>query len=138
MSVRRDPAAFAVDVVDFERDLRKTEAENISDAERMALLLLAAERYQGALLPGYYEEWIAPEALRLESLFVQAVVRLVPLLLQVGKREPALTYAQRAVSADPLSEEATGCVMQALAACGQPAQALRAYRALERRLEEEL
>src|SRR5579871_62372 len=137
-TVRLNPAAVTVDVVEFERMLRKAETGRLSEAERRTLLLGAVEQYQGALLPGYYEEWIAPEALRLEGLFVQAVVGLVPLLLRAEKPEVALTYAQRAVSADPLSEEATLCLMQAYFASGQSGQALRAYRQLERRLAEEL
>jgi predicted ATPase/DNA-binding SARP family transcriptional activator/Tfp pilus assembly protein PilF len=137
-SVRLNPAAITVDVLDFESDLAKAKADGLSEGQRLDLLLRAVERYQGALLPGFYEEWIAPETLRLESLFVQAVVQAVPLLVQAGKREVALAYAQRAVRADPLSEEATRCLMQAFSASGQPAQALRAYRQLETRLQAEL
>jgi predicted ATPase/DNA-binding SARP family transcriptional activator len=137
-SVRLNPAAITVDVLEFESDLARAQAGGLSEAERLALLLRALERYQGVLLPGYYEEWVAPEALRLESLFVQGALRLAPLLLGAGRREQAVAYAQRAVSADPLSEEATRWLMQAFAASGQPAQALRAYRQLERRLEEDL
>jgi predicted ATPase/DNA-binding SARP family transcriptional activator/Tfp pilus assembly protein PilF len=137
-SVRLSPAAVTSDVVEFERDLDRAEAAALSEAERLALLQQALERYQDPLLPGFYEEWIGSEALRLESRFVQGVVHLVPRLLAAGKREPALLYAQRAVSTDPLSEEATFCLMQALAASGQPGQALRAYRAFAKRLEEEL
>jgi predicted ATPase/DNA-binding SARP family transcriptional activator len=137
-TVRLNPAAVTVDAVEFERSLHKAAADGISEAERQTLLSAALERYQGALLPGFYEEWIPPEALRLEGLFVQAVVRLVPLLLGAKKPEQALTYAQRAAGADPLSQEAAHCLMLAWMACGQPEQALRAYRQLERRLEEEL
>ena len=85
-SVWLNPAAVTVDVVEFESDLTRAQADGLSEAERLALLLRALERYQGVLLPGYYEAWIAPEALRLESLFVQTVVQVVPLLLQAGKR----------------------------------------------------
>src|SRR5579871_6699556 len=137
-SVRLNPAAVTVDVAEFERGLWKAEAEELSEVRRLELLLGAVEQYQGTLLPGFYEEWIAPEALRLEGLFVQAVTRLVPLLLAAGKPEATLMYARRAVSADPLSETATRSLMEALMASGQCAQAVRAYRQLERRLHEEL
>src|SRR5262249_12359761 len=109
-SVRLNPAAVTVDVVAFENTLRQAQAGGPSEEEHLGRLLEAMEGYGGSLLPGYYEEWIGPEALRLESLFVQAVIALVPLLLAAGKREQALAYAQRAVSADPLSEEATRCL----------------------------
>ncbi|MCW3100817.1 MAG: transcriptional activator, partial [Chthonomonadaceae bacterium] len=137
-SVRLNPAAVTVDAAAFENALRQAQAEGLSEAERLAHLLEAVEGYGGSLLPGYYEEWVAPEALRLEGLFVQGVIQLVPLLLNTGRREQALGYAQRAVHTDPLSAEATRCLMETHSACGQPAQALRAYRQLETRLQEEL
>lgn len=138
VSVRLNPAAVTVDAAEFESELRRAREQGLSEDDRLALLQLAVERYQGALLPGYYENWIAPEALRLEGLFLQGVIQLVPLLLQAGKHEQALVYAQRAVAADPLSEEATRCMMQAHSASGQPSQALRAYRQLVQRLVAEL
>jgi predicted ATPase/DNA-binding SARP family transcriptional activator len=137
-TVRLNPAAVTTDVGAFETAVRQAEQSGLSVGERVSLLEQAVELYKGPLLPGYYEEWIAAEALRLESRFVQAAVQLVPLLLQAGKREQALAYARRAVSADPIREEATLSLMLALADLGQPAQALRAYRQLETRLEEEL
>jgi predicted ATPase/DNA-binding SARP family transcriptional activator len=137
-SVRLNPAAVTTDVVAFERDLDRAEAAALSETERRALLQQALERYQGPLLPGFYEEWIGAEALRLESRFMQAVVQQVLRLLAAGNREQALSYARRAVTTDPLSEEATFCLMQALSASGQSGQALRAYRQLQTRLEEEL
>src|SRR5262249_53463736 len=126
------------DALEFEKELRQAKSDGLSEDERLQTLLGAIERYQGSVLPGHYEEWVAPEALRLEGLFIQAVTKLVPLLLNADKPEIALTYAQRAASADPLSEEAAANVIQAWVALGQPAQALRAYRQLEKQLKGEL
>src|SRR5579871_6578449 len=56
-SVRLNPAAVTVDVVEFESDLHRAQAEGLSGTDRLSRLLGAVERYQGALLPGYYEEW---------------------------------------------------------------------------------
>jgi predicted ATPase/DNA-binding SARP family transcriptional activator len=137
-SVRLNPAAITVDVAAFENDLSRAEAEDCGATERLTRLLRAVERYEGTLLPGFYEEWVPPEALRLESLFVQGALQLIPLLLNAGRPEAALTYAQRAVRADSLSEETTQCLMKALVACGQSGKALRAYRALKKRLLEEM
>src|SRR5579871_492506 len=75
-TVRLNPAAVTVDAVQFEHELHQAQARGLSEAECLGLLQQALERYQGSLLPGYYEEWIAPEALRLESLFVGGVVQL--------------------------------------------------------------
>jgi predicted ATPase/DNA-binding SARP family transcriptional activator len=137
-SVRLNPAAVTVDAREFESQLNQARTPALTEEQRLALLLEALERYTGPLLPGYYEKWVAPEALRLEGLFVQGALLAAPLLLGAGRAESALTYVQRAVSADPLSEEATSWLMQAYVACGQAGQAQRAYRQLEARLQEEL
>src|SRR5579863_7208066 len=113
-SVRLNPEAVIVDVLEFERGLQKAIEVNLSDAERLALLLEVCEGYQGALLPGFYDEWIGPQQLRLEGEYVEASVRLVASLLADGKQVAALMYAQRAATADPLSEIAMRSLMQAL------------------------
>src|SRR5262249_57707474 len=98
----------------------KASAPDLPEAERRALLLRAAELYRGPLLPGYYEDWIPPEAARLDSTLLRVVARLVPLLLSAGQLEAALAHARRAVEADPLSEGAAQQLMQVLAASGAP------------------
>lgn len=137
-SARLNPAAVTVDVLEFDAALRKADGDHLNDAERLAFLLEVAEKYQGALLPGFYDEWIAPQALRVESQYVDALCRLVGLLLATGKHVMALMYAQRAANADPLGESAMRYLMQALMASGQGPQALKAYRSWELRLREEL
>ncbi len=137
-TVRLNPAAVTTDLFAFENFLRQAEQKALSQEERLSLLRQAADLYQGPWLPGYYEEWIVPQAQRLESLFVQAVGQMVPKLLEAGQPEAALSYAQRAVTVDPLSEEAMLCLMQALSVSGQPAQALRSYRTFVQRLQDEL
>jgi predicted ATPase/DNA-binding SARP family transcriptional activator len=137
-TVQLNPETATSDVVSFESFVRQAGRPGISETERLSLLQKAADLYQGPLLPGFYEEWIGPEALRLENLFAHVVGQLAPLLLQVGRYEQALEYAQRAHRADPLSEQAVRQVMQALIALRQSGQALRAYRAFAHRLREEL
>src|SRR5579871_7005871 len=44
-SVRLNPAAVTVDVLDFESDLARAKADEVSEGERLALLLRALERY---------------------------------------------------------------------------------------------
>ncbi|MCW3099998.1 MAG: DNA-binding transcriptional activator of the family [Chthonomonadaceae bacterium] len=136
-SVRLNPAAVTCDVHQFEASVRGASAPELLEAERMGAWMKAAQLYQGSLLPGYYEEWIGPESLRLSSLFLEVALQTVPLLLLRGKSDLALPLAQRAVVADPLSEAATWALMQVLAAQQQPSQALRAYRELERKLKQE-
>jgi predicted ATPase/DNA-binding SARP family transcriptional activator len=137
-SVRLNPAAFTTDVFAFERALRQAAAPGLSEAERLALRLEAGVLFRGPLLPGFYDDWIAPQATRLSSLFVDLVGQVVPPLLAAGRREEALSLAERAVTTDPFSEPATRRLMEVLAAMEQPSPALRAYRQLEARLRDEL
>src|SRR5438105_9728764 len=105
-SVRLNAAAVRTDVAAFEEAVTQAADPAIQEAERLALLLRAAELYRGPLLPGFYEEWISLEAARLCGLFLRAVGQLVSLLLAAGRLESALAHAQRALAEDPLNEEA--------------------------------
>src|SRR5207302_4787759 len=67
-----------------------------------------------------------------------ALQQLVEALEQAGDPEGALEYARRAVSVDPLREEAHYDLMRLHAAAGRPRAALRQYEELERLLREEL
>src|SRR5205823_9879915 len=124
------------DVAAFEAAAAIASTPGLPEPETWERLLEAAELYRGPLLPGFYEEWIAPEAARLDGRFLRVVARLVPLLLSAGQLEAALAHARRAVAADPLSEGATQQVMEVLAAAGAPSQARRIYQLLKERLQE--
>ena len=137
-TVRLNPAAVATDVAAFETALEQANRSGLSEPESLSLLEAAVQQYQGTLLPGFYEEWIGSESQRLNSQFVQAVGQLIPQLLAAGRAEAAVSYARRAVTIDPLSDEAMGGLLQALSSSGQSGQALRAYRAFAQRLQEEL
>src|SRR5262249_45163376 len=106
--------------------------------ERILFLADAVERYGGELLPGFYEEWCLAERDRLKDAYLHALHQLVELLEGRDEIDRALGYARRAVTADPLREEARQDIMRLLAAAGQPAAALRQYRELEQLLEEQL
>jgi predicted ATPase/DNA-binding SARP family transcriptional activator len=138
LAVRLDPAAIATDVQLFEQAARSAQQEGLPASQRLSLLLQAVETYQGPLLPGYYDEWIGPEATRLSSRFLGVLLTVVPLLLETGNADSALDYANRAVALDPLSEQAMKALVQTLTALSQPAQALRMYRTYTDRLKQEL
>jgi DNA-binding SARP family transcriptional activator len=136
-SVELNPDAVATDVAEFEQALRRA-AQSRTAPDYAQRLAEAAERYGGPLLPGYYEDWIAPEQERLQQRFQQTVSQLVLLLEKEGQFERALEYAQRVLSLDSLREESHRDVMRLLAAAGQPEAALRQFRELERVLAQEL
>jgi DNA-binding SARP family transcriptional activator len=136
-SVGLDSRSVVTDVGEFEEGLRAAERAS-SPAERSAHLAAAVERYRGGLLPGFYEDWVSTEQQRLDERYLQALLRLTSLLEAQGEFEAALQHALRAVSLDPLREEAHREVMRLYLASGRASSALRQYQELERVLRDEL
>jgi predicted ATPase/DNA-binding SARP family transcriptional activator/Tfp pilus assembly protein PilF len=137
-TVRFNPDELETDTELFQEAIKRSRVEGQSEDDRLSWLMRAVDLYRGPLLPGFYDDWIGPEALRLENLFVETAVQLVPALLAKGQAETVLPYIERAVAAEPLSEEATVGLIQTLSALGRRTQALRAYRTFSERLREEL
>ncbi len=136
-SVSLNPALVTTDVADFERALQEAGRAG-SSLERAQHLTQAVELYQGPLLPGLYEDWIAAEQERLAGLFGDALGALVRFLEEGGDVQAALSHARRAVAIDPLREEAQAQLIRLLAADGQSGAALRRFQEYELLLEEEL
>ncbi len=136
-SVGLNPLAVATDVADLEAAVRAA-AGDVRAAERVRCLAAAVALYRGPLLPGYYEEWILPEASRLDRLYLQALAQLAEHYEAGGELNRALDHAYLAVNVDPLREETHRELMRLLAATGQYSLALRQYRDLERLLRQEL
>jgi predicted ATPase/DNA-binding SARP family transcriptional activator len=136
-AVALNPNACATDTAELEQTLAAADHAR-SDVERAAHLATAVEIYAGPLLPGFYEEWVLAEQARLAERFLGAVLELIQALEHAGEYGRALTYAWRAVVADPLRESAHQAVMRLLLATGQPDTARRHYREMERLLREEL
>jgi DNA-binding SARP family transcriptional activator len=135
-SVGIDPAAISTDVGDFEALIRR--AAGAQGDGQFQFLTEAIDQYRGALLPGYYDEWILPEQRRLDELFFQAIGELIAHCEQTRDSARAFQYAHRALRADPLREEAHRELIRLHLAAGQPGAALRQYRELERMLAHEL
>jgi tetratricopeptide (TPR) repeat protein len=104
----------------------------------------AIELYRGPFLADLeipedaWTEWVGVERGRLESLALDAMVRLGSQHLQAGRSDEALSVAHRAVALSNLREDAHRLLIQALAAQGRRAEALRHYDQLVRLLRREL
>lgn len=142
-TVRLNPETVSCDAWNFERTAMAGLGGNgkAHDPDRLLSLLCAAcDLYAGRFLPGFYEDWVAPEAERMASLFHRAACTAVEQLLQAGDPASlarALAYAERVVTADPLSEEAVTCLLRALAANGQPTRVADAFHRYSQRLQDE-
>ena len=118
-------AAVSTDVAEFEAAIARADWPG------------AVELYQGRLLAGFYDDWIEPEARRLEELFFTALHQAVCALERAGDHARALQISGRGPIIDPLHEGAGRDLMR-LYAQTQPALALRQFRELEARLHEQL
>jgi DNA-binding SARP family transcriptional activator len=131
------PNSFTTDVADFERAVN--EASEAGDgADRAARLCGAAALYTGDLLPGHYEEWVAPERERLSELFRRTLDLAAGALAASGDIPQALEYARRAVNADPLQEGAHATLISLFIRAGRSADAIRQFQELERILRVDL
>jgi len=134
-TLRIAPGCVTTDVSAFESLLDQAPG---AGAEVPAMLEAALALYRGELLHGHFEPWVAGEQQRLGERFFWAAQRLAIHRQEGGDLPGALAVARRAVSAEPLREEAHCLVMRLHLAAGQPVEVVRQYRELERLLASEL
>jgi DNA-binding SARP family transcriptional activator/class 3 adenylate cyclase len=134
-TVSLNAAAVACDVGRFEALVRDGGPEALG---------AAAALYRGRLVDGVaigeeaWTEWITVERERLLELALGAMMRLGELELAAGHPEHALKAGQRAIALNNMREDAHRLVVQALAATGRKAEALKHYRDLVTLLRHEL
>lgn len=137
LSVRLELAAVGTDTGEFEEAVAAA-GHARSDDERRQGLRRAVDRYGGALLPGYADEWTAREQRRLDGMMARSLGELMRLQEQAGDLEGALASARRAVRLQPLHEAAHRELMRLMALAGQVTEALHHYQMLERMLRREV
>ncbi len=130
------PESCATDVTAFETALQQA-SRPPEEAQRLPLLCAAAERYTGDLLPGFYDDWILTERIRLQTVYLQTLNAIVSAQEGAGQPRRAIETAQRMVAADPLHEEAHETLIRLYSALGETAAARRQYQALARILQKE-
>jgi DNA-binding SARP family transcriptional activator/TolB-like protein len=107
-------------------------------------LQAAVEIYEGCFLDGVkspsfaFEEWLQVRRAEYLEHILDALLRLSDLDAAAGVHAAALAYARRALTLDPLREDAHRRVMRSLAALGQRANALRQYETARQLLAHEL
>lgn len=114
-TVRFDPHAdLCLDVEEFTACLTRDD-------------VTAVTLYRGDLLDGFYDDWIVDERYRLESLYCEALVRLMSAHEAADRFQDALTTAENLLRRDPLREDAHRLVMRAHCHLGQRNSALTHY-----------
>ena len=123
-------------------DLRQF--ESLLSSGNQGDLAAAIDLYRGPFLSDLeiaedaWTEWLRIERQRLEGRALDAMVELGSRALKAGDHHQALLAANRAVALSNLREDAHRLVIQALAAGGRRAEALRHYDQLVRLLQREL
>lgn len=135
----RPGAPFQLDVAQFEAAL--AQAGKTNTTTRRLALEAAIAAYTGDLLPGNYDDWLAPLREELRRRFLDALQRLIDLLTTSSDYRRAIHYSQRCLAQDPLNEPAYVQLMRLHALSGDRAGVRRVYQqcvaALERELEVE-
>jgi predicted ATPase/DNA-binding SARP family transcriptional activator len=132
-----NPDVIETDVARYENALKSAARPGTPGDEQARLLTGAVDLYRGPLLPGLYETWALTERDRLAEAYLDALRRLVAHHEQSGDPTAALAFARRAVSADPLAEEAHADVIRLLQTVGDRAGARRQFDELARLLDEQ-
>jgi DNA-binding SARP family transcriptional activator/class 3 adenylate cyclase len=133
--VSLNAAAVGCDVGRFEALVREGGCDALS---------AAADLYRGRLVDDVsiseegWNEWLTLERERLLELVLGALMRLGELELAAGRAERALKAGQRAIALNDMREDAHRLIVQALAAAGRKAEALKHYRDLVALLRREL
>ena len=119
----RADAPCLLDVAQFEDALNTAAtAENTVQA-----LIAAVDAYGGDLLPGNYDDWLAPLRETLRSHYLDALHRLIQLLEATGDYRTALRYGGRLLVQDPLDENSYVQLMRLHALSGDRAGVRRVY-----------
>ena len=138
-TVQFDPQSdLWLDVDQFEK-LVDWETGRLVDWEtRVSALCAAVDLYRGDFLDGFYDDWIINERYRLETLFLEALARLMVGHETRGEHQAALATALRLLGRDPLREDAHRLAMRAYCRLGQRNAALEQYRRCREVVLEEL
>jgi predicted ATPase/DNA-binding SARP family transcriptional activator len=148
-TIAATPEAIGVDVLEFRRLLRETQAHHPAGEapcgtclERLAE---AAELYRGEFMAGFtlrdspdFDEWQFQLAENLRRDLAAVLEGLARGYGADGDYRAALEPARRWVALDPLHEPAQRTLMRLYALAGQPTAAQRAYLEARRLLEAEL
>lgn len=151
LAIERDTVSFNIgsaywlDVEELERAADALATDRLGHAHSDDLgprlerqLADAAALYDGDLLEGCYEDWCIVERERLQCLFVEILSALVAHHRAQGSYAPAIRYARRLLSFDPLLEETHREVMRLYWLAGNRAAALRQYERCKELLGREL
>jgi predicted ATPase/DNA-binding SARP family transcriptional activator len=101
-------------------------------------LIEALSVYQGELLPGFYDEWVFVERVRLNAVYEAQVGRLLEWLESEGRWGEVLEWGMRWIGLGQMPEPAYRALMTAYASTGELSKAMATYERLVQGLQSEL
>jgi len=129
------PGVLACDATEFEALTREGSRASLAKAVGLYKGRLLADL---AIPEAAWAEWLAGEQQRLEGMALDALVRFAEIELAAGQADKAIETAYRALAINNLREDAHRMAVQALAAAGRRAEALKHYQELALLLKREL
>ena len=132
-----DAALLSSDVARFEQALHDANLAGDED-RRVACLREAIACYRGPLLPDIYDDWACAERKRLEMRAHEGLRQAAHLLAKRQEYHPALEYALRAATLDPLNEANCRDIMRLQSALGNPRAGLTHFQAFAQHLQAEV
>lgn len=118
-----------VDLLDFDQAIASGEAASLEAAVAL---------YRGPLLDGCGEEWVLAERAAREEAYLDGLARLATHARTRRDHASAARYLRRVLAADPLRESALRALMETLAAAGEHAALVQAYRDFRLLLHQQL
>src|SRR5215213_5851494 len=119
-----------------EYQLDVSELENLSENIAADELIAALVNFQGELLPGFYEEWVALEREHLSSIFEHHMARLLSLLQDEKRWLDILDWCERWIKLGQKPEPAYRALMMAHAAQGDMSKVAATYERCVKSLKE--
>jgi len=137
-------ADVQLDVETFNSLVEKSRAES-NPSLRTTLLAESATLYRSHFLTGFslkdahpFNEWVFSVSEELKRHLSYALTTLTADYCSLGHTDQAITYANRLVTLDPLSEASHRQLMEAYIQAGQQNAALKQYQTLEQTLRQAL
>ncbi|MDH3459094.1 MAG: hypothetical protein OER90_19815, partial [Gemmatimonadota bacterium] len=140
-----DPVIVAGELLQLNREVVWVDAVAFREALERGEGEAAVRLYGGPFLDGFhlggsqeFEEWLASERARLADLYARALESLARQAEGAGDPTRAAEWWKRLLATDPFSSPVVLRLMAALAAAGDPANAIQRARAHEQLLRDEL
>ena len=119
---------YIVDMDIFEENLKSAEPGYMADKELLNKYITAVDLYKGNFMPqSDYKEWIRPQAVYLQNLYMDAVKKASALLIKEYNYTKAEEINRFALSIDKFSEENNINLMKALIGQKNNKKALEHY-----------